>query len=295
MKGFKVNKCISTYSIVGCDPQSGEVGIAVQSKFLAVGSVVPWAKGGVGAVATQAWANLSYGNRGIELMEKGIHPKEVIQLLTADDDMKESRQVGIVDIQGRSATFTGADCADWAGGIAGKNFAAQGNILACSKVVDAMANTFESTKGDVTSKLMEALAAAQAEGGDKRGMQSAALYVVKVGGGYGGLSDRLVDIRVDDHQNPIEELRRILGLNRFYFGKTKDGNFSKIEGSIKNFILKVITERGFYEGDINADWNAVLHEAFKQFCLVENFDERLAPLGLIDNEVLAFMRENYLH
>ena len=288
-----MDRCISTYSIVGCDPEAGEVGVAVQSKFLAVGSAVPWGKGGVGAVATQAWANLSYGNRGIELMEKGMHPKEVIEQITADDEGKETRQVGIVDIQGRSATFTGSECSDWAGGIAGKNFAAQGNILAGAKVVDAMANTFEATKGDVTTKLMEALAAAQDAGGDIRGMQSASLYVVKVGGGYGGGSDRLIDIRVDDHKTPIEELRRILGLTRFYFGKTKEGNYAKIEGATKDFILKVMAERGIYNGDMSTDWDKSLHETFQHFSLVENFDERLAPFGLIDNEVLAFMKENF--
>jgi len=293
MANTHIDRCISTYSIVGCDPVAGEVGVAVQSKFLAVGSAVPWAKGGVGAVATQAWANLSYGNRGIEMMEQGLHPEEIIAKLTCDDEMKESRQVGIVDIQGRSATFTGKDCAEWAGGRIGENFAAQGNILAGDKVVDALADTFLKTEGTLTTRLMESLAAGQAAGGDKRGMQSASLYIVKVGGGYGGLSDRLVDLRVDEHKNPIKELRRILELSRFYFGKTKEGNYAKIEGETKDYILNLMAKRGHFIGDMSVNWNEAMHDAFQYFSLVENFDERLAPFGLVDNEVLAFMKNNF--
>ena len=293
MAGTRIDRCISTYSIVGCDPAAGEVGVAVQSKFLAVGSAVPWAKGGVGAVATQSWANLTYGNRGIALMEQGLHPEEIIEELTRDDELKDSRQVGIVDIQGRSASFTGKDCSDWAGGITGENFAAQGNILTGKDVVDAMVDGFLETKGDLAGRLMESLAAGQAAGGDKRGMQSAALYVVKVGGGYGGGSDRLVDVRVDEHKNPIEELRRILDLSRFYFGKTKEGNYAKIEGETKDYILSVMAKRGHYDGELGADWNEAMHDAFQHFSLVENFDERLAPFGLVDHEVLAFMKKQF--
>jgi len=259
-----------------------------------VGNAVPWGKGGVGAVATQAWANVSYGNRGIELLEQGLSPEEVITELTKSDEGRETRQIGIVDIKGRSATFTGKECSDWAGGIAGPNFAAQGNILAGKAVVDAMADTFTNTKGDLTTKLMESLAAAQEAGGDIRGMQSAALYIVKVGGGYGGGSDRLVDIRVDDNPDPIAELRRVLGLYRFFSFKTKEGNISKIEGKIKDMILGVLSQKGYYKKDsLQTEWDEEMHKAFMDFSLTENFDERLAPFGMVDNEVITFMNENY--
>lgn len=284
---------INTFSIVGCDPEAGEVGIAVQSKFLAVGNVVPWAKGGVGGVATQSWANLTYGTEGLVLLEQGMHPQDVLDRLTREDEGRDSRQVGIVDIKGRSATFTGKDCADWAGGIAGENFAAQGNILVSAETVTAMAETFQKTEGDLTTKLMMALAAAQRAGGDRRGMQSAALYVVKEGAGYGGGSDRLVDIRVDDHPHPIEELERILVLYRFYLQKTKPGNLVPIEGDAAQLILSVLKKKNVYAGDIDATWNQELHDLFLEFSLVENYDERLAPYGLVDREVLDFMRDNY--
>ena len=285
--------CISTFSIAGADPEAKEVGIAVQSKFLAVGNVVPWAKGGVGAIATQSWANIKYGTEGLKLLETGMHPEEIVEKLTAADEGRESRQVGIVDIEGRSATFTGKECSDWAGGIAGKNFAAQGNILVSEDTVNALADTFVSTPGDLTTRLMEALAAAQKAGGDRRGMQSAALYVVKENAGYGGGSDRLVDIRVDDHEHPIEELRRILGLYRFFLQKTKPGNLTEIKGDASRLILTVLKKKHFYDGDINAAWNHDLHELFQQFSLIENFDERLAPYGMVDREVLDFMANNY--
>ena len=293
MKETKIDRCISTYSIVGADPEKNEVGVAVQSKFLAVGNVVQWGKGGVGAVATQAWANASYGNRGIERMEQGVHPEDIVKELIAGDERKESRQFGIVDVKGRSANFTGADCADWAGGKIGPCFAAQGNILTGPEVVDAMADAFVNTDGDLTTKLMESLAAAQEAGGDKRGMQSAALAVWKIDGGYGGMTDRLVDLRVDEHQNPIEELRRLLELSRFYFGRTKEGNYAKIEGDVKDYILQTMIERGHYSGDVAGDWDQDKDDAFQYFSLVENFDERLAPFGLVDNEVLAFMKKNF--
>lgn len=285
--------CISTYSIVAADPNAGEVGVAVQSKFLAVGHVVPWAKGGIGAVATQAWANLRFGPEGLSLLEQGMHPEKIVEALIKSDAGHASRQFGIVDLQGRSATYTGADCADWAGGIAGDGFAAQGNILVGSETVRQMADTFKNTEGDLTSRLMESLAAGQEAGGDRRGMQSAALYVVKKDGGYGGGSDRLVDIRVDDHKDPIKELRRVLGLWRFYLQKTVDGNLETIQGDTKTLILSVLKKKGLYSGALDAPWNDELHDLFTEFSLTENFDERLAPPGLIDREVVTFLKENY--
>jgi len=293
MKVELIDRCISTYSIVGCDPDAGEVGVAVQSKFLAVGCCVSWGKGGVGAVATQSFANVAYGNDGIALMEKGLHPEEVIEELIRNDDGRDLRQVGIVDIKGRSATFTGKGCYDWAGGIAGENFAAQGNILTGADVVDSLAETFQKTKGDLATRLMESLAAGQNAGGDRRGMQSAAIYIVKVAGGYGGGSDRLLDLRVDEHASPVDELRRIVDMSRFYFGKTKEGNIAKIEGDVKDYILGVLSKKGVYKGDLSGEWDQSKHDAFMAFNGSENFDERIQPFGFVDVEVLEFMKKNY--
>jgi len=199
-----------TFSIAGYDPATGDLGVAVASKFLAVGSVVPFARAGVGAIATQAFANTSYGPRGLELLRRGLSPDEVIRRLTRDDPQREQRQIGVVDMKGRAATYTGKSCIRWAGGIAGKHFAAQGNILTGEAVVKAMANTFQRTSGELAVRLLTALEAGEKAGGDARGKQSAALLVVRKGGGYAGFDDRYIDLRVDDHPDPIPELRRLL-------------------------------------------------------------------------------------
>jgi uncharacterized Ntn-hydrolase superfamily protein len=205
-----------TFSIVARDPEAGELGIAVQSKFLAVGAVVPWAKAGVGAIATQSWANTTYGPGGLDLLASGLSAKETIARLTAGDEGRASRQVGIVAMQGEPATFTGDDCFPWAGGHVGEDYTCQGNILVSEETVLSMARTFEQTSGRLCDRLMAALAAGQAAGGDSRGQQSAALLVVREKGGYGGFNDRFIDLRVDDHPHPIEELQRILELHKLY-------------------------------------------------------------------------------
>jgi uncharacterized Ntn-hydrolase superfamily protein len=201
---------IATFSIVGYDPETGELGVAVESKFFAVGAVVPWAKADVGAIATQAFGNTTYGPRGLELLSLGLKPEQVVELLTSTDEGKERRQVGIVDAKGNSATYTGTGCNAWAGGRTGKNYTAQGNILVGEQVVDAMCKAFEGTPGDLSEKLWAALDAGQKAGGDSRGRQSAALLVVKKGGGYAGFNDRYIDLRVDDNLEPIQELGRLL-------------------------------------------------------------------------------------
>ncbi|MGI9240165.1 MAG: DUF1028 domain-containing protein [Verrucomicrobiales bacterium] len=207
---------VATFSIVAVDPETGEVGVAVQSKFLAVGSVVPWAKAGVGAVATQAWANTSYGPEGLRLLEAGESAEAAIEKMTTADGRKESRQVAVISADGKAANFTGADCLEWAGGIIGKNFSVQGNILEGRAVVEAMAESFRSSAGKspLSERLIDALRAGQEAGGDKRGRQSAALLVVRDGWGYGGQSDRFRDLRVDDHKTPVEELQRLYDLHR---------------------------------------------------------------------------------
>ncbi len=203
---------VATFSVVGHDPATGEWGVAVQSKFFAVGAVVPWAKAGAGAVATQAFANTTYGPRGLEMLAAGKDAAAVLEALLADDSDRARRQVGIVDAKGNAATFTGSECQAWAGGEKGAHFTAQGNILTGEAVVAAMARAYRETEGMLGEKLMRALEAGQEAGGDSRGMQSAALLVVKAGAGYAGFDDRYCDLRVDDHATPIAELRRIFDL-----------------------------------------------------------------------------------
>src|SRR5918997_6808169 len=195
---------VATFSIAAFDPETDSLGVAVQSKFLAVGSVVPWARAGVGAVATQAMANYNYGPRGLELMAQGKTADETVEGLISADEDREHRQVGAVDARGRAATFTGSECFEWAGGTTGEHCAAQGNILVGGETVEAMARTYEEAGGDLAARLLSALEAGQAAGGDSRGKQSAALLVVREGGGYGGDNDRVVDLRVDDHLDPIQ-------------------------------------------------------------------------------------------
>lgn len=209
---MKNKDLITTFSIVAYDPDNEEWGVAVASKFLAVGSMVPWARAGVGAVATQAWGNPNYGPDGLDLLEEGKTPDEVIEILTEADPRGEFRQLGIIDKDGNTASFTGDQCLDWAGSKEGKNYSVQGNILAGREVVDSMADVFKNSEGPLADRLIAALEAGQEAGGDKRGRQAAALFVVKENAGINGLDDRYIDLRVDDHQTPIQELKRLLQL-----------------------------------------------------------------------------------
>lgn len=205
---------VATFSVVGYDPETGALGIAVQSKFFAVGSVVPWAEAGVGAVATQSWANTTYGPKGLKLLKSGLSAEQALQRLIADDPGRATRQVGIVDAKGNVANYTGDACNAWAGAVSGEHYTAQGNILAGEDVVKAMGKAYEETDGELADKLMAALFAGQAAGGDTRGQQSAALLVVQKNGGYGGFNDRYIDLRVDDAEKPIEELQRLLEIHK---------------------------------------------------------------------------------
>jgi uncharacterized Ntn-hydrolase superfamily protein len=202
---------VNTFSIAAYDPDKKEWGVAVASKYLAVGSVVPWAKAGVGAVATQASVNATYGPRGLELLAEGKSAEEVVKMLTGADAGKDVRQLGVVDAKGEAAAFTGPKCNAWAGHKTGKNYTCQGNILAGEAVVTDMAKAFEEAKGPLAWRMMAALEAAEKAGGDKRGKQSAAILVVREKAGPNGFNDRSIDLRVDDHETPIPELARILG------------------------------------------------------------------------------------
>lgn len=285
------NKFVATFSIVGYDPQNGEWGVAVQSKFLGVGALVPWAKAGAGAIATQSWCNTSFGPKGLELLDKGFSAKEVMEELLKEDEGREYRQVGIVDAKGGSATFSGNLCFNWAGGINGENFACQGNILVNPETVQALADTFNNAQGDLADRLVAALDAAQAAGGDSRGKQSAALLVVKDKGGYGGFNDRYVDLRVDDNPEPIKELRRLLKLYKLYFYKTKPGNVIKMEGKQLIEIKEMLNKMGYYKGELNDIFDEQFKEGLKRFYLTENFDERVREDQYIDKEVLGFLQD----
>jgi len=234
----------STFSIVAFDPKTGDLGVAVASKFLAVGSVVPYAKAGVGAIATQSFANTTFGPKGLELLRKGLTPSQVLKQLLASDKDREFRQVGIVDAKGRAAAFTGKKCLPWAGHIVGKGFAVQGNILAGEQVVKAMAKAFRETKGELAERLMAALEAGEQAGGDARGKQSAAILVVRKGAGYGGFDDRYIDLRVDDHPEPVKELRRILNI-KLAWSQVSEASKWRQKGNIKKAveILKAAVQR----------------------------------------------------
>ncbi len=281
-------RLVATFSIVGIDPETGELGIAVQSKFIGVGAVVPWARAGVGAVATQSYANTSFGPDGLKLLESGLSAQEALDKLLSEDDDRELRQVGIVDAQGNVATFTGTKCYDWAGGIAGENFAAQGNILVGEETVQSMADTFTATQGTLSERLLKALDSGQASGGDSRGKQSAALYVVKEKGGYGGYNDRFIDLRVDDHPEPIKELIRLYDLQQLYFGTTKPENVKEIKGQVKSDLVDQLARWGYLDKEHSTD--DVLLDALTRFIHTENFEEREQEKGKMDLEVLKFMQ-----
>ena len=273
---------VATFSIAACDLEARQWGVATQSKFLAVGSVVPWAEPDVGAIATQAYANPRYGPDGLALLREGLSAEEAVERLTAADEGRAQRQVGVVDGEGRSATYTGADCMDWAGGITGPCFAAQGNILVGEATVSALAATFAATAGrPLAERLIECLAAAQAAGGDSRGQQSAALLVVERNGGYASLSDSLVDLRVDDHQTPIAELGRLYEAHRLLFGKTPRNEWLALDGELRTEVQERLRTLG-YDGE--------LEDALATWAGAANLEERVDGAERIDPVVLAELR-----
>jgi uncharacterized Ntn-hydrolase superfamily protein len=267
---------VATYSIVACDLAAGQWGVAVQSKFLAVGSVVPWAEPGAGAVATQAYANPRYGPDGLALLRQGRSAQEVVDELMGADDGRAERQVGVVDARARAATFTGEGCHDWAGGRAGGGYAAQGNILVSGATVDALAETFEASSGPLVERLLTSLAAGQAAGGDRRGQQSAALLVVERDGGYAGLSDTLVDLRVDDHERPIEELGRLYEAHRLLFGETPRERWLPLDGELQAEVSGLLARLGY--------------ESLEEWAGVANLEERVDGDDAIDPVVLRELR-----
>ena len=310
-----------TFSIVALDPATGDLGVAVQSKFLAVGAVVPWARAGVGAIATQAFANVAYGPDGLAALAGGLAADAALVRLLADDDLRDERQIGIVDARGRSASHTGPHCFAWAGGRTGPGFAAQGNILAGPGVVDGLADTFLAGGRPFPELLVECLVAADAAGGDRRGRESAALLVVRAAGGYGGWNDRLIDLRVDHHDDPIGELERLVDLQRLYFDRPVPADLEPIDETTATELRSLLENLGAGPGGrfgtvyapmsgtpadatvateprpsvgeprlLPPNWDARWQRALEDWMAVENLEERAAAPGWIDRRVLDVLR-----
>lgn len=287
---MRKDRLIHTFSIVARDPKTGELGVAVASKFLAVGSIVPWAKAGVGAIATQSWANTGFGPEGLQLLDEGKTAQEVLDALLENDENKEWRQVGIVDNHGNAAAFTGKKCETFEGHIVGEGYTVQGNMLEGLEVLDAMSIAFQYARGDLASRLLSALVAGDEAGGDRRGRQGAALYIVKEKGSYDGNIDKYVDLRVDDHERPIQELQRLLGLHRLYLGETDPNKLRPLEGDVLKELIGHLIRFGYLgEGTFTA-YDERVKKALHRFCAVENFDTRWREDEQIDEEILVFMR-----
>lgn len=277
-----------TFSIVACDLEEQAWGVAVASKFPAVGAVVPWAQAGVGAVATQSFANTAFGPRGLALMGTGLSAQETLARLLEDDPDKELRQVGLVDAQGNCTTFSGSGCFAWSGGATGKGYAIQGNILASGKVVPAMKTAFLKAKGNLPARLQAALLAGDRAGGDKRGRQSAAVYVVKPKAGYGGYLDRWIDYRVDDHEDPVHRLGELLEMHELYFGKSAEKDRVEIKGEALQQIVDILARAGYLKSGKG------FSDSFNEFIGNENFEERADAEGKwIDGPVLNYLLKKF--
>jgi uncharacterized Ntn-hydrolase superfamily protein len=290
-----MSKLIHTFSIVAFDPGKGEWGVAVQSKFLAAAAVVSWARANAGAVATQSYANVTYGSRGLDLMEEGVSAEEAIQILTKDDESKDLRQIGLVDREGRASAFTGEKCYQWAGHIVGDGFTCQGNILVPG-TVEAMAARFEAVRGkegELADWLVQALEAGQEAGGDKRGRQAAGVLVVREGGGYGGDNDRYLDLRVDDHPSPIQKLKQLVDSHHLYFGQVDPDDLVPLNSVIQqlqDILLKTghLKEKG--SGLIDDKSLAALRALVGE----ENLEERWnGDEKSIDRKVVDYLKNKF--
>jgi uncharacterized Ntn-hydrolase superfamily protein len=275
-----------TFSIAAVDVEANEAAVAVQSKFLAAGAIVPWARGGVGAVATQALADVTFGPRGLDLLAEGLGPQAVLDRLLAADPKREQRQVAVVDAAGRAATFTGAECLEWARGLTGPGFACQGNILASTDVVAAMAERFQATAGPLAERLVEALRAGQQAGGDRRGQEAAGLVVACPGGGYGGNHDRYIDLRVDHHDQPIEELAKLLDLHHLYFERPREDEVLEADAEVEDEI------RSNLERLAPLQPGQDLWDALSEYMGWANLEERWVGRGRIDRRVLDYLRHD---
>ena len=286
------SRCISTFSLVARDPESGDLGVVTASKFLAVGAVVPYAVADIGAVATQSYANTSYGPRVVRALRAGVPLDLIDRALQATDDQIGLRQYGLVDAVGRAVSFTGDECHPWAGGRAGAGYAAQGNLLTGPEVIEALVESFEAARGPLPERLVSALAAGDQAGGDARGRQSAALLVVRAEGGYGAANDRYIDLRVDDDPDPVPRLARLLALQRLYFGQPSEDDLLPIEGEVEVRLLSVLRAAGF---EVGLRWDDAAEGSLRTLAGVENLEQRLAERGRIDRAVLEHLERVRTH
>lgn len=284
----------STFSIVACDLEERAWGVAVASKFPAVGAVVPWAQADAGAVATQAYANMSFGPRGLSDMASGLSAQATLSRLLEDDVDREQRQVGLVDAGGQAASFTGSTCFEWAGSRTGPGYAIQGNILAGEQVVGAMEQAFVGTKASLPARLFAALLAGDRSGGDRRGRQSAAIYVARPDGGYGGFSDRWIDYRVDDHTDPVRRLGELLELHELYFGKSAENDRVGLQGQPLHQLQEILIRLDYMKGKAGGAYDLSTKTALRAFTGNENFEERIdLDAGWIDRPVLEYLLKKF--
>jgi uncharacterized Ntn-hydrolase superfamily protein len=287
---------INTYSIVAYDAQERAWGVAVASKFLAAGALVSWARADAGAIATQALAKVGYGPQGLALLAEGKDAQTVLNTLLADDPKREQRQVGIVDANGNAAAHTGRECMEWAGHRTGKGYTCQGNILTGQETINAMATAYEKARGELADRLLTALQAGDTAGGDKRGKQAAAVLVVRPNGGYGGDTDRYLDLRVDDDETPVKKLKRLVASHHLFFGKPRDEDRIQINKDIARELQQIMLEQGYLGGEVNGDWDIVSQQAFWNLIGNENLEERWSlesEPGVIDRVALDYLRERF--
>jgi len=285
---------IATFSIVAYDPDENAWGIAVASKFPGVGAVVPWAEAGAGAVATQSYANTTFGPKGLALMKDGLSASQTIKKLIEADEGRDQRQVGMVDLKGNPATYTGEECLPWAGGQIGDHFAAQGNILTGPETIEAMRDAFVNTPGDLPRRLFKSLLAGDRAGGDRRGRQSAAIFAVKEKGGYAEFNDRWLDYRVDDHEDPVARLGELIEMHYLYFEESPPELQIEIVGEIAEKLQRIASKLGYYQGEHHGQYDSATREALRNFIGNENFEDRTNfEAGKIDQPVLDYLLKKF--
>jgi uncharacterized Ntn-hydrolase superfamily protein len=287
---------LNTFSIVAYDADENAWGVAVASKFLAAAAVVSWAQAGAGAVATQALAKVGFGADGLRMMADGASADETLAKLLASDPARADRQVGLVDRQGRVAAHTGANCFEWAGHVVGRGFTCQGNILTGEPVLNAMAAAYQGARGELADRLLAALVAGDRAGGDKRGKQSAGLLVVRPGGGYGGDTDRYLDLRVDDDTDPVAKLSDLVTAHHLFFGAPKPENQLTITPEIAAELQSILIEMDYMQGDADGTWDELTKQAFWVLVGNENLEERWHIDGdtdKIDRVALEYLRNRF--
>jgi len=285
---------LSTFSIVAYDPAGPEWGVAVASRFPAVGAIVPWARFRAGAVATQARGNVSFGPRGLSLLGQGWSAQETLDQLLATDEGRESRQVGVVDCQGATASFTGAECHSWAGSLCARRYSVQGNLLHGAATLEAMARAFEESAGELADRLVASLASGQRAGGDRRGQQAAALLVVRAQGSYGPEDDRYVDLRVDDALLPIDQLQALLDLHHLLYTPPEPDEWASVEGELARDLQRALRRAGHYSGPLTGDYDKATRKALASLMAIENLEERFQETeGLIDRRAVAMLLRQY--